>query len=147
MRFVTTEIKTLRTPLALAAAFLAIGCSGADDFNEGEPKIEGEAVYALTSNVWGTDGAMGYLYTASSLSEGAPGLEPAIEFPGGAWLTGRDGGRYVYVSSGAGGATITRCEVLENGELVEDKDHPLSFVHRGLKMGIRFGTAPILSET
>jgi hypothetical protein len=151
---VTTDIKALQTSLALAAALLAASCSGTDDFSDGTPKddssggapaVEGEPVYALTSNVWGTDGAMGYLYTASSLSDGAPDLDHAIEFPGGAWLSGRDGDPYVYVSSADGGPTITRWEVLENGKLVEGPT--ISFESLGLTMGMRFATAPILSDT
>jgi hypothetical protein len=129
--------------LALSAV-LAAGCGGADD--AGGPPVEaGEPVYVMTSNVWGPEGATGYLYSVSSLAEGEPSLERAIELPGGAWLTGRDGHRYVYVSSGDGGPTITRWEVLENGEFVEGPT--ISFAGLGLTMGMRFGTAPMASDT
>jgi hypothetical protein len=142
---VTTEIKALKTHLALAAALLLVGCSSGDAADDDAARAEGEPVYVLTSNVWGTDGATGYLYTTSSLAEGAPDLDRAVEFPGGAWLTGRHGDRYVYVSSGDGGPTITRWEVLSNGELAEGPT--ISFENLGLTLGMRFGTAPILSET
>src|SRR5688572_10686696 len=72
-------------------------------------------LYVLTSNVWGDDGATGYLYTVRSLASGTATLEDAVEFPGGAWLYGRDGDRFVYVSSGESGPIISRWEVAEDG--------------------------------
>lgn len=116
--------------------------AGAGGTGAGEP---GPPVYAMTSNVWGTDGATGYLYTLPSLVEGEPSLDRAIELPGGAWLTGRTGEPYVYVSSGEGGPTITRWEVSAQGEL--KKGPTISFAAHGLTNGIRFGTAPIVSAT
>jgi hypothetical protein len=102
-------------------------------------------VFAMTSNVWGTDGVMGYLFTLPSLAEGEPNLDNAIELPGGAWLTGVTGEPYVYVSSGEGGPTITRYEVTETGQL--QKGRTVSFAGLGITSGIRFGTAPIVSAT
>lgn len=116
--------------------------TGAGGTVGGEPE---SPVYVMTSNVWGTDGATGYLYTLPSLSEGEPNLDNAIELPGGAWLTGRTGEPYVYVSSGEGGSTITRWEVTVDGEL--EKGPTISFAAHGLTNGIRFGTAPIVSPT
>jgi hypothetical protein len=104
-----------------------------------------EPLYVLTSNVWGTDGAMGYLYTVPSLASGSATLDHAIEFGGGAWIAGRDGDRFVYVSSGDGGPTITRWEVTDDGRLEEGPT--ISFQQLGLASGMRFGTAPILSDT
>jgi len=118
------------------------GFAGADGA-AGAPSTAA-ALYAMTSNVWGTDGATGYLYTVGSLAEGNAGLDQAIEFPGGAWLTGRAGEPFVYVSSGEGGPTITRYEVLENGSL--EAGPTVSFMNLGLTMGMRFATAPIVSD-
>jgi hypothetical protein len=136
-----------KTHLALltVAAALGVACGGENDSNDGPTGAEGDPVYVLTSNVWGTEGATGYLYTVSSLMDGDPNLDRAIELPGGAWLTGREGDPYVYVSSGDGGPTITRWEVLKNGDLVEGTT--ISFAHLGMTTGMRFATAPIVSET
>jgi hypothetical protein len=146
-RFATHAHGVARGHVALLAlsALLAAGCSSAGDADDGLPLTEGERLYVMTSNVWGPDGATGYLYGVSSLEDGAPSLSRAIEFAGGAWLTGRDGSRSVYVSSGDGGPTITRWEALENGDFVEGPT--ISFSHLGLTMGMRFGTAPIASDT
>jgi hypothetical protein len=132
--------------LAVAVgAMFALSCGS--DAGAGGPDSTGggEPVFALTSNVWGDTGATGYLYTARSLAGGTATLDRALELPGGAWLTGRDGDRYVYVSSGEGGPVITRWELTEAGELVEGPT--ISFAGLGITTGMRFGTAPILSET
>jgi hypothetical protein len=102
-------------------------------------------VFAMTTNVWGTEGATGYLFTLPSLAEGEPTLDNAIEIAGGAWLTGITGEPYVYVSSGEGGPTITRYEVTKTGEL--KKGPTVSFAGLGVTSGVRFGTAPIVSAT
>jgi hypothetical protein len=102
-------------------------------------------IFAMTTNVWGTEGATGYLFTLPSLAGGEPTLDNAIEVAGGAWLTGVTGEPYVYVSSGEGGPTITRYEVTETGELKEGPT--VSFAGLGITSGIRFGTAPIVSAT
>lgn len=133
--------------MALFCGALVAACG-----NDAEPGDEparspaaAKAVYALTSNVWGTDGATGYLYTVSSLASGEPDLDEAIEFPGGAWLTGREGHPAVYVSSGEGGPRITRWEVDSKGRLKEGPT--ISFERLGITSGMRFGTAPIVSDT
>jgi hypothetical protein len=143
----TQPIYSPKKHLALVslAAVLAGACEGGNDSSDGPTGTEGDPVYVLTSNVWGTEGATGYLYTVSSLAKGDPNLDRAIELSGGAWLTGREGAPYVYVSSGDGGPTITRWEVLENGDLVEGQT--ISFAHLGMTTGMRFATAPIVSET
>jgi hypothetical protein len=129
----------------LLVALACTGCGDAGDEGAAPSGASDEPVYVMTSNVWGTDGATGYLYTVRSLAGGTARLEKAIEFPGGAWLTGRDGDRFVYVSSGQGGPKITRWEVTRDGGLREGPS--VSFANLGLTRGMRFGTAPILSET
>jgi hypothetical protein len=114
---------------------------GASDSGEGSSPD----LYVLTSNVWGDDGATGYLYTVRSLASGTATLENAVEFPGGAWLYGRDGDRFVYVSSGESGPIISRWEVTEDGRLREGP--AISFTNLGLTQAPRFGSAQILSDT
>jgi hypothetical protein len=136
---------TIRVVAGICMFAPAIGC-GSDESGEGPGgNGAGDPVYAMTSNVWGTDGATGYLYTVRSLATGAPSLASAIEFPGGAWVTGRDGSPFVYVSSGEGGPTITRWEVRSDASLVEGPT--ISFANLGFTSGMRFATAPILSDT
>jgi hypothetical protein len=102
-------------------------------------------LYVMTSNVWGQSGATGYLYTVRSLASGEATLEQAIELAGGAWLSGREGDRFVYVSSGDAGPTITRWEVTDDGRLLAGER--VSFAGLGFTQGMRFGTAPIASDT
>jgi hypothetical protein len=148
-------LETLRAlPLALVALS---GCGGADETFVAETPNETPAalppsepptaspVYVLTSNVWGESGATGYLYTVRSLAAGEATLQSAIELPGGAWLSGRDGDRFVYVSSGDAGPTITRWEVMPDGGLMAGPR--VSFANLGLTQGMRFGTAPIATDT
>jgi hypothetical protein len=99
----------------------------------------------MTSNVWGDTGATGYLYTVNSLEPGEASLARASELPGGAWLSGREKDRFVYVSSGDSGPTITRWEIMSDGQLVAGPR--VSFSNLGLTQGMRFGTAPIASDT
>jgi hypothetical protein len=102
---------------ALALCVLA-ACSGGRDATSVEPRgavpevgddapapdSPGE-LYVMTSNVWGESGATGYLYTVRSLASGEATLEQAVELAGGAWLSGREGDRSVYVSSGDAGSS------------------------------------------
>jgi hypothetical protein len=127
----------------MALALFTVSC-GSDDAAKAPEAPATASRHAMTSNVWGTEGATGYLYTVESLSEGEANLDNAIELPGGAWLTGREQDRFVYVSSGEGGPTITRWEVLQDGSLEEGPT--ISFANSGFTMGMRFATAPILSE-
>jgi hypothetical protein len=145
---------------SIVVAIVTMGCSDGvtpEDDNGSNPGVGGNAgagggageveapVFAMTSNVWGTEGPMGYLLTLPSLTEGEPNLDHAIELPGGAWLTGVTGEPYVYVSSGEGGPSITRWELTETGELKEGPT--VSFAGLGITSGIRFGTASIVSAT
>lgn len=103
-------------------------------------------LYAMTSNIWGVDGAAtGYLFTLPSLDAGDVELSSAREFPGGAWLLGHPTEPYIYVSSGEGGATVTRWEVAPDGELIDEVT--ISFEGHGITSGIRAGTAVIVSAT
>ncbi|MFZ5893344.1 MAG: hypothetical protein ACOY0T_19950 [Myxococcota bacterium] len=123
----------------------SVATGGSPDSQGGAPGSSSGALYALTSNVWGPDGATGYLYTVPLLEEGVADLGSAIELPGGAWLTGNPGEPYVYVSSGEGGPTITRYAVGSDGSL--SKGATINFAALGLTNGMRFGTAPMISET
>jgi len=137
--------KTLDRLGSLIAAVSIASTAACSAGPETAPENEGPVGYAMTSNVWGDDGATGYLYTVGSLEAGSASLEQAIELPGGGWLSGRDGDRFVYVSSGEGGPAITRWEVLSDGRFAQGPT--ISFAGLGLTNGIRFGTAPILSDT
>lgn len=121
------------------------GAAGAADSGAAGAGEEPAAIYALTTNVWGDDGATGYLYTVRSLSEGSASLDAAIEVPGGAWIYGREGERFVYVSSGELGPTLKRFEVLDDGRLLEGPT--ISFAGLGLTQAPRFGAVQILSDT
>lgn len=135
--------RRLTPALACAAAMIACGDNSDPVDPDAGPR---SPAFAMTTNVWGTDGATGYLFTVPSLDGGpAPNLAAAIELPGGGWLTGHAGDPAVYVSSGEGGPTITRWNVADDGSLVEGPT--ISFAALGITMGIRFGTAPILSGT
>jgi len=135
-----------RLTTGVLAAWLGVGLGACSDEVRDEPaRASGPALYALTTNVWGTDGATGYLYTIDSVGSGEPSLDDAIELPGGAWLTGREGLPAVFVSSGEGGPRITRWNLDEKGRLSEGDT--ISFERLGLTSGMRFGTAPIVSET
>src|SRR5688500_6876036 len=116
--FGETKMRPTISIIALAALFTACGEASTDDdagsgaggANDGVAGAgdsgaagageEPDPTSALTTNVWGDDGATGYLYTVRSLAEGTASLEDAIEIPGGAWIYGREGDRFVYVSSG-----------------------------------------------
>lgn len=138
------SIRRLTILSLMVGATAGVACSS-ESSGDQRPGIEGPAVYALTSNMWGTDGATGYLYTIDSVENGEPSLDGAIELSGGAWLTGREGLSSVYVSSGEGGPRITRWDVNAEGKLSEGPT--ISFERLGLTSGMRFGTAPIVSDT
>ena len=146
------KTKTGAVLLGLLAACFGAACEDDDEASVDRSQDVGEdagtpdkPLYALTTNVWGTEGATGYLYTVDSVASGEPSLDRAVELPGGAWLTAREGEPSVYVSSGEGGPTITRWDVDEQGELKEGTT--ISFEQLGFTTGMRFGTAPIVSET
>jgi hypothetical protein len=142
-------MNTRLTSIISALALLA-GCGGGADTTNvsaatSDSNESSGPVYALTSNVWGDDGATGYLYTVRSLASGKATLGDAIEFPGGAWLYGRDGDGFIYVSSGEGGPVISRWEVTTDAQLREGPR--LSFAGLGLTTAPRFGAAQIVSDT
>jgi hypothetical protein len=83
----TTYVSGGSSPASPEGGSVDSASDGASNSGEGS----GSAVYALISNVWGDDGATGYLYTVRSLASGTATLADAIELPGGAWLYGRDG--------------------------------------------------------